>query len=97
MVYVAIAQNMVILLLVWALVKRERENAQDKLDLIASNETERAQLLERIQRPEIPPHLRVQRAAASGDRDEIIEAAKQAQAAYGRVGTVQPIREATEG
>lgn len=92
MVYVALAQNVVILLLVWSLITRDREHARDKLNIIASNEAERATLLERIQRPEIPPHLHVPRRPT--ERDEAAEkAAEAAAAAYRRVGVAQPLQD----
>lgn len=95
MVYVALAQNVIILLLAWALVARERENAKQLLDVIASNEAERAGLLERIQRPEIPPHLHVPRRHTEDD-DQARDRLREQAAVMRQVGVARPLRDVAQ-
>lgn len=92
MIYLALANLAVIALLGFLLARTARDSEQRLIDVIASAEAERAQLLERIQRPEIPPHR--PRAAAAHQPTEAPP--RTDLAAYQRVGTAQPLRDPAE-
>lgn len=55
MTYVALGLILLVAGLVWALVSRERDHADETAAILRRNDAERRELLERIQRPERIP------------------------------------------
>ncbi len=87
MVYVALAQAVVIALLVAALVLREREHDKETQWLVKEEASERQVLLQRIQHPQREPVKPVP-SPANPESERRQEMSDEARANYAAIGTV---------
>lgn len=88
MIYIAVAQAVVILGLVYVLLRREEHRDNLLTDMMVRVEQERAELLNRIQRPEVTPVVRRAESAAAAHQAEPPRDAVN----LARIGTIAPAR-----
>jgi hypothetical protein len=94
MIYVAIGQLVVIVLLAAALIWRERKHDEDIRWMVVTEQAERDKLVQRIQHPDREPVLR-QHSAPSPDAvakaERAYEVSEEHKANLAKVGTVASI------
>lgn len=85
MIYVALAETIIILVLIWVSVREREVHNRALMELLAAQETERQELINHIKHPAY-----FSRKEEPVPVPELTEEERRRRAAYARVGTIEP-------